>query len=419
MNMKPLGLSKLGFSTHRGIVGTAVALGAGVAICASKGAPERRHSEAVHQPAKLPVPLVDAVAGALGEVAQILVLYPLDTIKVRCQASGEAATVVVKRLLRRGFNLQLLEKLYAGALGAAACAVLVGAVHFASYEASRKTFLRLASSPASARIASAHSPHDLDLGSSAPFAESANTGGGAAAATVHTVADDSRFVRTVATFTAAAVAAVATALVESPVELFRHNAQAGLVAPNFMREMVSTVRKEGVGGLYWGFLPHCFEAWPHDTAELATYGMMRDFQETASRPGSCHHRWASGVSEHGWDLLTGAASGVSAVLLSMPFDTVKTYLQTHGADLSGRGFLGSAAMFFKSGRRIMTRKGLGGLYVGVTPRLLQQVPSAMVCWWSIAAFKRFMEPHTISEEWPGGGAAVTADCTEGRATYQS
>ncbi|GIL53451.1 hypothetical protein Vafri_9052 [Volvox africanus] len=393
--MKPLGLSKLGFATHRGVVGTAAALGAGVTICAWKGAPERRHSEAVHQLPKLPAPLVDAVAGALGEVAQILVLYPLDTIK-------------------------LLKKLYAGALGAAACAVLVGAVHFASYEGSRKAFLRLASSPgnpASARIASSHSLHDLDLARSATFPESANTGG-SAAATVSTGADDSRLVRMVATFAAAAVAAVATALVESPVELFRHNAQAGLVAPNFMREMVSTVRKEGVGGLYWGFLPHCFEAWPHDIAELATYGLMRDFQETASTPGSCHHRWASGVSEHGWDLLTGAASGVSAVLLSMPFDTVKTYLQTHGADLSGRGLLGSAALFFKSGRRIMTRKGLGGLYVGVTPRLLQQVPSAMVCWWSIAAFKRFMEPHTIPEEWPGGVAAVTADYTEGRATEQ-
>lgn len=28
------------------------------------------------------------------------------------------------------------------------------------------------------------------------------------------------------------------------------------------------MRKEGPGGLYWGFLPHCFEALPHDMSEM-------------------------------------------------------------------------------------------------------------------------------------------------------
>ncbi|EFJ47173.1 hypothetical protein VOLCADRAFT_105233 [Volvox carteri f. nagariensis] len=411
--MKPLGLSKLGLATHRGVVGTAAALGTGVAICTWKGAPERRHGEPFHRPLKLPVPLVDAIAGALGEVAQILVLYPLDTVKVRCQASGETAAVVLRRLLSNGVNLKLLRKLYAGALGAAACAVVVGAVHFASYEGSRKAFLRLASTShpnAGGSVSSVHGVQGLHgTHSYASIPEYCTTA--AEGTTAPVGRDECRLGRTLATFAAAAVAAVATALVESPVELFRHNAQAGLVAPNFMREMVSTVRREGVGGLYWGFLPHCFEAWPHDIAELATYGLMREFQESASRPISRHYNWASGISEHGWDLMTGAASGVSAVLLSMPFDTVKTYLQTHGADLSGRGVLGSAALFVKSGRRIVARKGLGGLYVGVTPRLLQQVPSAMVCWWSIAAFKRIMEPYTLSDL-EGGHGATSSDCLE-------
>lgn len=332
------------------------------------------------------------------------------TQQVRCQSSGEPAAIVVQRLLRRGVNLQLLQKLYAGAMGAAACAVLVGAVHFASYESSRKAFQRLASPPTSPTPTNtiiSQSPHPITAQSEIRCTLSAATASGLADNSV--VAENGRIGCAAATFAAAAVAAVATALVESPVELFRHNAQAGLVAPNFMREMVATVRKEGVGGLYWGFLPHCFEAWPHDVAELATYGLMRDFQATAMRPSSCHYRWASGISESGWDLLTGAASGGTAVLLSMPFDTVKTYLQTHGADLSGRGVLASAALFVKSGRRIMARKGLGGLYMGATPRLLQQVPSAMVCWWSIAAFKRFMKPHTLPDEWPVATVSAAAD----------
>lgn len=43
---------------------------------------------------------------------------------------------------------------------------------------------------------------------------------------------------------AAAVGALATALVESPVELFRHKAQAGVGSGNFLQEMVTTVQKQ-------------------------------------------------------------------------------------------------------------------------------------------------------------------------------
>ncbi|KXZ54726.1 hypothetical protein GPECTOR_4g794 [Gonium pectorale] len=405
--MKPLGL-KLGLSANRRIVGTAAAVGTGVALVACKAAPCSRTEEGGRPcPVKLPAPLVDAVAGALGEVAQILVLYPLDTVKVRCQASGETAAVVVRRLLRKGVNLQLLQKLYAGALGAAACAVLVGAVHFASYEGSRKWFIKLLC-PRTAPAAAATAGSGVTAVDTAAVCSHGSTPAVSCAAADGAGGDDGRGKRMAATFAAAALAAVATAIVESPVELFRHNAQAGLVQSNFMREMASTVRREGFGGLYWGFLPHCFEAWPHDISELATYGFMRDFQDAASRPGSRHHSWANGLSHEAWDLVTGAASGAAAVLVSMPFDTVKTYLQTHGADLSGRGLLGSAKLFVKSGRRIVARKGLAGLYVGVTPRLLQQVPSAMVCWAAIAAFKRAMEPHTVPEDGEGGSGSGVA-----------
>ncbi len=39
---------------------------------------------------------------------------------------------------------------------------------------------------------------------------------------------------------------------------------------------------------------------------------------------------------HAWDLTTGAAAGAVAVLISMPFDCIKTYMQTHGTDLTGK-----------------------------------------------------------------------------------
>lgn len=44
---------------------------------------------------------------------------------------------------------------------------------------------------------------------------------------------------------------------------------------NFMREMLVTVRHKGPAGLYWGFLPHCFEALPHDISEMLVMGCMK------------------------------------------------------------------------------------------------------------------------------------------------
>lgn len=129
----------------------------------------------------------------------------------------------------------------------------------------------------------------------------------------------------------------------------------------------------------------------------------QDFQEDAGRPGSKHHSWMHKVPVHVWDLATGGAAGGAAVLVSMPFDTVKTYMQTHGTDLTGKGLLGSASLFWRTGQKMVTQCGLGCLYVGVTPRLLQQVPSAMLCWWSIEAVKRMLKPYTYSEAEDGGG----------------
>ena len=63
---------------------------------------------------------------------QIIVLYPLDTIKVRCQANNMAAKEVVAELLATCRTPgSLVASLYAGVMGAALCSVLVGAVHYA------------------------------------------------------------------------------------------------------------------------------------------------------------------------------------------------------------------------------------------------------------------------------------------------
>lgn len=50
-----------------------------------------------------------------------------------------------------------------------------------------------------------------------------------------------------------------------------------------MREMLTTVRRKGPAGLYWGFLPHCFEACPHDISEMLVMGSMKVGRDAEQR----------------------------------------------------------------------------------------------------------------------------------------
>ena len=93
----------------------------------------------------------------------------------------------------------------AGFVSAALCSVLVGSVHYASFCWSKRLALQA-----------------MNGGSSSSSSDNSHS----------------------ANMMAASIGALATALVESPVELFRHRAQAGTVSGDFMQEMVTTVRKQ-------------------------------------------------------------------------------------------------------------------------------------------------------------------------------
>jgi hypothetical protein len=38
--------------------------------------------------------------------------------------------------------------------------------------------------------------------------------------------------------------------------------------------------------------------------------------------------------------------------------------------------------------------GPGALFVGLVPRLVQQVPSTTICWWAIEQARDMLEPFT-------------------------
>ncbi|WIA22871.1 hypothetical protein OEZ86_009816 [Tetradesmus obliquus] len=293
-------------------------------------------------------PLMEAMCGAIGEVAQICVMYPLETIKVRCQSDGIAAATVLQQLLAKGAP-SAARVLYAGFLSAALSSILVGSVHYASFCISKRMALQAAGSNGSSS--------DANL-------------------------------------LAATVGALATALVESPVEMFRHQAQAGVGNGNFLSEMVTSMQKHGPGALYWGFVPFLIESFPYDITELGTYSQLHDMREEALRKSSPGSKWMAQVPEQAWDIGIGAAAGVASVLVSMPFDVIKTYMQTHCAEAAAAGAGGQLAAFFATGSRMVAAGGPGALFVGLVPRLVQQVPSTTICWWAIEQARDMLEPYT-------------------------
>jgi solute carrier family 25 S-adenosylmethionine transporter 26 len=181
------------------------------------------------------------------------------------------------------------------------------------------------------------------------------------------------------------------------------------VGGNLLGEMAAAVRKGGPGALYWGFLPYLLESFPYDITELATYFQLRDSYEAAAAGRSRLAGLAGALPPHAWDLAMGATAGAAAVLVSMPFDCIKTVIQTRGGEAAlSPGVWGQARAFAATGAALVRRAGPGALFVGVVPRLVQQVPSSTICWWSIEACKGALAPWTEAQAQAGGGGGAAA-----------
>jgi hypothetical protein len=223
--------------------------------------------------------------------------------------------------------------------------------------------------------------------------------------------------RAVANLMAAAAAAVVGAVVEAPMELFKHRMQAGQVTGSMFGAMASAWKVSGPAALYWGFLPFLAKSLPYDMGELNSYSSMQDWRDGAkaaagaqgpagivdssssSSSGNPVRAMQAGLvamPDSAWDLLVGAAAGATAVLLSMPTDCIKTVMETGGGVpvAPGGGMRATTAAFMATGRQLVARHGPQGLFIGLVPRLMEQVPSTMLYFGAVGACRRLLAPVT-------------------------
>lgn len=392
-------------------------MAAGAAYCATRRQPA--HEPCKAKPLRLPRPVIDALCGAIGEIAQVSVLYPLDTIKVRCQASGSSVRQVLAGLMHQGVTPRLVSQLYAGVVSASLCSVAVGSLYYLSFCAAKRMALASADKQAAAAAAggsthAASGSHAADALTAPGFASISATHShthstqhrqqqqqpepvlatSPATSTTDSSTSTTSSSSTRANIIAACCAALVGAAVEAPLELFKHQTQAGLLQGNMLRHMLGALQASGPAALYTSLVPFCLKSLPFDMGELLTYSQLRDLKDrAAAAPDSSLGRLLARVPDHAADMAIGAAAGGAAVLLSMPSDCIKTVMETSGRTAGGLSPAASLALFAATGKQLAASRGLAGLFVGAAPRLAEKVPSTCLYWLAVEGCRRHLEPY--------------------------
>jgi len=292
---------------------------------------------------------VDCVSGGLGEVAALLSLFPLDTLKVHCQARSISLRQALAAVISQG-PLAATRSLYAGVGTAAVGAAIVGAVHLSVY----KYWKRL--------------EHKISVTSANTTTTTPTTG--------------------LLAVWGAIVSSVTVGALEAPLDQVKLRMQAGSVRGSPLVILMETLSSAGARQMFnSSFVPFVLKAIPHDVGEFVTFGVLSEAESV--------NRHLGPLSENAKDALIGAAAGCAAALLSNPFDVICTKVQTscplssapssHTPKVTMRSAL---AAFRDTARTEFSQGGFRRLYVGVIPRLMQMVPASVIYWLVVEEARR-------------------------------
>ena len=284
--------------------------------------------------------LVTIASGSVGGIASVLVCHPLDTVRTRLQASALAASGDARGVAYRGAadvaRRTVAEEgvlaLYRGMAAPLAAQAVYKAVMFGSFAVARD----------------AVSPALLGEGAAARSPRLSAFLCGCFAGTVNT-------------------------LVVTPVELVRNRlmlqrrlrAGAAGSSPAATRAyggvadvVLAAVREGGVRSLWRGLSSTVLRDGPGVGVWFAAF-------ETTKRALPPLAGWAPDSSAN--LLLSGASGGVGFWLVALPFDAIKSHVQTVQTAQGARP---------ESPMQVARRVGIRGLYTGLGVALLRGIPGA-------------------------------------------
>jgi len=123
------------------------------------------------------------------------------------------------------------------------------------------------------------------------------------------------------------------------------------------------IREEGILGIYRGLFPVMMRQGANSAVRFTTYTTLKQFVQGNTRPGQT---LPSSIT-----FAIGGMAGLVTVYATMPFDVVKTRMQSLDARAQYRNS-------FHCMYRILTEEGILRFWTGTTPRLLRLVISGGV-----------------------------------------
>ncbi|OHF02054.1 mitochondrial carrier protein, partial [Colletotrichum orchidophilum] len=298
--------------------------------------------------------LTKIVAGGVAGVSETLVTYPAEFVKTRRQlhfkATADAAHASATApaspapsslaIIRDTVRTSGVKGIYSGVQALAASNAAKSGIRFLAFETTRAKLDALAGTPtatATAGNGSARKPRaawiNVVSGLSAGVAESI------------AVVTPGEAIKTKMIHDAASSSSGAGAGAESNPGRFANRGLAGAVGV--------LVRQEGVRGLWSGLTPVLCKQGTNSAVRFTTFAML---QERVAA------RWPALEGGVGSTLVLGGISGVFTVYASMPFDNIKTRMQS--VDARYKGMLDCAAQILRS-------DGISAFWRGTSPRLVR------------------------------------------------
>jgi len=143
----------------------------------------------------------------------------------------------------------------------------------------------------------------------------------------------------------------------------------------------TTVRTEGIAGLYKGIGPTIFSGAPYVGLQMTFFEVFGRFSRSFLGEEFTQETFPVLTK-----LSTGALAGISAQTITYPGDTIRRRMQTNGMKGQKKIYTSS----FDCIRKIVASEGYGGFFKGLRVNVIRAIPGAGIQFLAYDTYKRFL-----------------------------